>query len=724
MTCKRGHLRLLRIAGLLCAVAGAASAQSLLALNPATLPDGLIGQSYFASISTTGGSPPMTYSISSGALPPGLTIAAVTGATTSADITGTTTATGTYSFVVQVQDATGATATQKYNILVVAVLTVTTPPTLPITTAGATYSVILAASGGLPPYLWYLGPPTSFGSVGKSSFGRRAAASTPRAALPGGFNLSSSGVLSGVTTMAGVYTFQISVNDSDSYVPQAATQTFTLNINPPPSITTSTALPSGVTGTPYSIPLRASGGTVPYSWTLTGGKLAPGLTLRSDGGLTGTPTLAGAYTFTATVTDYHGISASATFTLAITTGLVITTASPLPAGSTSTAYSVQFQATAGTPPYTWSVAAGTLPGGLTLDTATGSLTGIPTAGGSFQFTIQVTDAAKSIATSVFDLTIARSLVITPATLPDATLGTGYTQSLTATGGTAPYTFILDSGSLPAGITLNSAGSVAGTPTAAGQFSFTVRATDSGGLTGTIAYQLKVAAPPLIAPTITGVTDTEPPAQQPTVFVQLGEMYPLPLDGTMTLLFTPAAGNIADPTIKFSNGDTKVNFTIPAGQLNAVFPSASLSLGTGTIAGTITLTLAFQANGQDVTPNPAPKRVITIPAQAPVITKVTASHTGSGIEVDITGFSNTRDMTSATFTFQAAAGTTLTNAQVTVTADQLFATWYNDAASAQYGSQFTFAQPFTLSGNTSGIAGVSVTLTNKQGTSSAATATVQ
>jgi hypothetical protein len=108
----------------------------------------------------------------------------------------------------------------------------------------------------------------------------------------------------------------------------------------------------------------------------------------------------------------------------------------------------------------------------------------------------------------------------------------------------------------------------------------------------------------------------------------------------------------------------------------------------------------------------------------VITKVTASHTGSGIEVDITGFSNTRDMTSATFTFQAAAGTTLTNSQVTVTADQLFATWYSDPTSTTYGSLFTFAQPFTLSGNTSGIAGVSVTLTNPQGTSSAANATVQ
>jgi len=732
VTRERGRLRLLWIAVVLFTLAGTAYPQSApLSLLPATLPDGLIGQSYFASVSTTGGAPPISYKISSGGLPPGLTIAAVVGATTTADITGTTTATGTYNFVVQATDSVGSTATQGYSILVLAVLTVTTPPTLRATTAGASYSVSLAATGGLPPYTWYLGPPfipgsigkSSFGSIGRASFRRTAVASPGLGGLPPGFTLSSSGVISGVTSAPGAYSFQISVNDSDSSFPQSATQTFTLNVNPPPSITTPTPLPSGVVGTRYSIPLRAVAGITPYTWSLTSGKLPPGIALSPDGGLTGIPTLAGVYTFTVTVTDFLGIPGSTTFTLAITTGLSITTTSPLPAGSTGTPYSATFQATAGTPPYTWSVAGGTLPSGLTLDSA-GNLTGTPTAAGSFRFTIQVTDAATNSVTGVFDVTIARSLTITPATLPDATLGTAYSESLTATGGTAPYTFTVDSGSLPGGITLASTGSLTGTPTAAGQFSFTARATDSTGLTGIIAYQLKVATAPPISPTITGVTDTEPPAQQPTLSVQLGDVYPVPLDGTMTLNFAPAAGNVVDPAIKFSNGKTTVDFTIPAGQTDAVFPNTTLSLGTGTVAGTITLTLTFQADGQDVTPKPAPTRVITIPAQAPVITKVTASHTGSGIEVDITGFSNTRDMTSATFTFQAATGTTLTNSQVTVTADQLFATWYNDPTSTTYGSLFTFAQPFTLSGNVSGIAGVSVTLTNLQGTSSAATATVQ
>src|SRR5262249_39886405 len=160
----------------------------------------------------------------------------------------------------------------------------------------------------------------------------------------------------------------------------------------------------------------------------------------------------------------------------------------------------------------------------------------------------------------------------------------------------------------------------------------------------------------------------------------------------------------------------VTFTIPFGQTTAVFPAASLSLGTGTVAGTITLTLHFEADGEDVTPQPAPKQVITIAAQAPVISKVTASTTSGGMEVDVTGFSNTREVGSATFTFQSTSGATLQGSQVTMAVDQIFATWFNDAASTQYGSQFTFAQPFTIGGSPSGITGVSVTLTNRQGTS--------
>ncbi|HEY6401242.1 MAG TPA: Ig domain-containing protein, partial [Blastocatellia bacterium] len=76
--------------------------------------------------------------------------------------------------------------------------------------------------------------------------------------------------------------------------------------------------------------------------------------------------------------------------------------------------------------------------------------------------------------------------------PNGTVGADYSQTLTAMGGTAPFTFTVSSGALPPGLTLSSAGAISGTPTAAGSFSFTVQALDSKGCTGEITYSLKVA----------------------------------------------------------------------------------------------------------------------------------------------------------------------------------------------------------------------------------------
>ena len=177
----------------------------------------------------------------------------------------------------------------------------------------------------------------------------------------------------------------------------------------------------------------------------------------------------------------------------------------------------------------------------------------------------------------------------------------------------------------------------------------------------------------------------------------------------------------DQAIQFSTGGRTAQVTIPAG--TTVSPDVPFS--TGTVAGTITLTLSIQAGEQDVTPEPAPTTVIQLPAAAPVITSVTATRTASGLEVDVTGFSNTREMTSAAFTFQASAGTNLQTSQVTIsTAGELFATWFSDPTSQQHGRRFTYAQQFTISGNLTGITGVSATLTNGQGTSNSMSGSVQ
>jgi hypothetical protein len=733
----RGTLRFLRCATVLVALAHPAFSQ--LSISPGSLPGDIVNQSYFAGLSiNNAGATFWTWTIS-GALPPGIGLVPAPNAAPSASLTGTPTAVGVYSFTVLATEnifTAVVTVSQSYTIQVAGVLSVTTSG-LAQGTVGTQYSQQLQATGGVPPYTWSLGTFDMSGAHPVPAVRFRRERTKPEAApissgLPPGLLLSSSGQITGTPTQIGSYTFSVIVSDSSSSAPQSTGATFTIDVIgvSPLLISTTSPLANGALGVPYSIPLRAQGGEIPYTWTLASGTIPPGLQVGSGGSLTGTPTQAGNYSFTLTVSDFSGLTASATFTITIASAFSITTPSPLPAGTVGVLYSTQINVTPTTGPYTFSVAAGSaLPAGLSLNPASTTpasiLSGTPTAAGSFTFTIIAADSANHTASQSYTLVIALPpITITPTTLPNGTLGTAYSQQLTATGGAGGYVFGVGSGALPGGLTLSSAGLLSGTPTAAGAFSFTVSVTDSKQTTVAQTYQLTINNAPVSTPTVTGVGSTAPPAQQPAISVQLGQPYPTDLTGTITLTFAPAAGNVDDPSIQFSTGGRSVTFTIPAGQTTAVFSAATISLGTGTVAGTITLTLHFSvANGLDVTPNPAPTQIITITPEAPVITKVATTSTSSGIEVDVTGFSNTREMVSATFTFQAASGTTLQGGTQTITVGPLFATWYGDATSDQYGSQFTFAQTFNISGSASGVASVSVTLANSIGTSTAISASV-
>jgi len=703
-------------------------AWSQIVLAPPSLPDGILNQTYSAGISATGpGSGPITLS-EVGAMPPGINFA--NSGNNGGFFSGTPTATGTYNFYITAAQVGVPSTTQAYSLRISGVLAVTTTG-LPDGMMGISYSQQVQATGGVLPYSWVLGtyvPPGSH-PVPESTLAMRGVRRVRPAAsftgiLPPGLQLSSSGVISGTPTQTGTYTFDVTLTDSSSSNQQGTGATFTININPPNpvAITTPSGLPNGAVGVKYSTPLRAQGGQVPYTWALTSGTLAPGLQLGTDGSLTGTPTQAGNYSFTVTVTDGLNQTSSVTFTLIVVSGFAITTPS-LPGGTVGVAYSQQINVTPTTGPYTFSVTSSSgPPGGLTLGASSSNpattLNGTPTTSGTFTFTIQAGDSAGHTASQSYTLVIAPApITIAPGKLPDGTVGTPYSQQLTATGGAGGYVFTIGSGA-PPGIAVSSSGLLSGTPTAAAAFSFGVTVTDSKQETVTQTYQLTINNPPVSRPTITGVGTTAPPAQQPTISVTLQQPYPTDLSGTLVLTFAPAQGSVDDPSVQFSTGGRSVTFTVPAGQTSAVFPSATVTMGTGTIAGTITLTLHFTAEGKDVTPNPPPMQTIVIGPQAPVITKVTMTNTSGGIEVDVTGFSNTREMVSATFTFQAASGTTLAGGTQTISVGSIFSTWFNDPASSPFGSQFTFAQTFNISGSTSGIANVSVTLTNAQGTSAA------
>ncbi len=164
--------------------------------------------------------------------------------------------------------------------------------------------------------------------------------------------------------------------------------------------------------------------------------------------------------------------------------LVITTTS-LANGTVGTNYSATVSATGGVTPYSWSIASGNLPAGLSLSSPTGTISGTPSAAGTSTFTVQVTDAQNPADSGMRTLSITVNAApvsppnITTTSLPNARRNGSYSQTLQATGGVMPYTWSITSGSLPPGLSLNPlTGVISGTPTTRGTWNFTVRVQDS------------------------------------------------------------------------------------------------------------------------------------------------------------------------------------------------------------------------------------------------------
>lgn len=259
---------------------------------------------------------------------------------------------------------------------------------------------------------------------------------------------------------------------------------------PGPLAITTTALPGGTVGVSYNQTLAASGGVPGYHWILNTGSnpLPAGLELNSSGVISGTPTTAGTTVLTVKVTDAASGTVSKLLTLTITPvnpPLAITTASPLPEGTVGSAYSATILATGGTGTRSWTVAGGTLPAGLMLDSSTGVISGTPTRSGTSTFTVRVQDSGspQQSAQKTFDLTmrVVTPLAITSTSpLPGGTVGTVYNTTVGASGGTGTLSWSIVGGALPTGLTLNiSTGAISGTPTVAGTSTVTLRVQDSG-----------------------------------------------------------------------------------------------------------------------------------------------------------------------------------------------------------------------------------------------------
>ncbi len=185
-------------------------------------------------------------------------------------------------------------------------------------------------------------------------------------------------------------------------------------------------------------------------------------------------------------------------------------------------YSAQLGARGGRSPYSWRLAAGELPVGLSLSPG-GLLSGIPTMSGSFPISLQVSDASRpQPVTSAVQLTLTivpARLKVTTRALPAAAVPSIYSATLAVAGGVAPYNWRSVSGQLPPGLSLAPTGALSGTPTAGGTFRFGAQVTDSGQPPQilTVEYTLRVTETPIIdkTPSLPGATVGAPPPLRPT-----------------------------------------------------------------------------------------------------------------------------------------------------------------------------------------------------------------
>ena len=359
-----------------------ASAGDPVTITTASLPDGTVNDPYFASLAATGGTPPYTWKVIAGSLPPGLS------GDPSGFISGTPSSSGTFPLGIEVTDSEEATDSRGFSIFVDtssgAPLTIDTV-SLPMGTVGVPYSASVLVSGGTPPYSW--------------------SALLPGSLPPGLMVADATGLIFGTPSSSGSFSFDIEVHDSGV---QIDSRTFTVVIDPGAGLTIDTvSLPMGTVGVPYSAPVLVSGGTPPYFWSeLLPGSLPPGLMVDDATGLiTGTPSSSGSFSFDIEVHDSGVEMDSRTFTIVIDpgAGLTIDTVS-LPMGTVGIPYSVSLLASGGTPPYSWLVTAGSLPPGLDLLPA-GLIDGTPSSSGVFTFDIEVMDSGVEMDSRTFTVVI-------------------------------------------------------------------------------------------------------------------------------------------------------------------------------------------------------------------------------------------------------------------------------------------------------------------------------
>lgn len=273
----------------------------------------------------------------------------------------------------------------------------------------------------------------------------------------------------------------------------------------------------------------------------------------------------------------------------------------LPNGETAAAYNAVISATGGISPYTFSISNGALPDGLALDTATGIISGMPVQAGTFNFTVTAIDANGCPGSRAYRIIITGPncpvIILSPATLPAGTIGTSYSQSVSASGGIGPYSYIVSAGALPNGLALSTpSGVISGIPITSGQFIFTITATDANSCPGSRPYSI-------VIPVSTGC---------PTIVVAPATL-PATTIGIPYSQVVSASGGVAPYAFAVSGG------SLPPGL--ALASASGVISGTPTTPGAFSFTItATDANGC------AGSRTYTVqPASVSPVAAPTLSH---------------------------------------------------------------------------------------------------
>jgi hypothetical protein len=466
------------------------------------------------------GSPEPTVTLTSGELPPGLELSP------NGSLHGWTTGTGTFTYTLTASNGVGrpASVTTQFTVAVAQEIA-TIAGTPPGATVGTPYDFSFTL-GGDP-------APTTTVTEGD---------------LPPGLTLGTDGHLSGTPTTAGTYDFTVTADKA----PSTAFGNYRVTVENSPVSITGTP-PSGTVGTAYDFTYTL-GGTA--STTVTAGGLPPGLTLGADGHLSGTPTADGPFGFTVTADNGNGSTVSREDTITVQADPATIAGTP-PSGTVAATY--DFTYTLGGHPTT-TVTAGGLPPGIALG-SDGHLSGTPTIGGTYAFTVTADNGHSSAVSLRNTITVQGPAPTISGTPPSGAVGQAYSFTFTTSGSPA---VTRSAGTLPAGLTLSPTGKLAGTPTRSGTFPFTVRATASGRSVDR-AVSLVITASPSLSIGDRAVMEGNSGRKELSLPVSLSRASTVPVTVRWaTVNGTAVAGSdyvAASGTVTFAPGQTAKTVTI-------------------------------------------------------------------------------------------------------------------------------------------------------------------